>query len=46
MPGCAGLFGIWLVMFFNNPCQNALEDLTALMNVNVIFLVFLGRQSD
>jgi HEAT repeat protein len=43
IPGAGGLFGILITMFFNNPRQNAREDLTALMNVNVIFLGFLRR---
>jgi hypothetical protein len=43
VPGAAGLFGILITMFFNNPRQNAREDLTTLMNVNVIFLGFLRR---
>ena len=43
VPGAGGLFGILITMFFNNPRQNAREDLTTLMNVNVIFLGFLRR---
>lgn len=43
IPGAGGLFGILITMFFKNPRQNAREDLTALMNVNVIFLGFLRR---
>jgi hypothetical protein len=43
VPGAGGLFGIIITMFFNNPRQNAREDLTTLMNVNVIFLGFLRR---
>ena len=35
--------GILITMFFNNPRRNAREDLTTLMNVNVIFLGFLRR---
>jgi hypothetical protein len=30
-------------MFFNNPRKNAREDLTTLLNVNVMFLGFLRR---
>src|SRR6476659_6863182 len=43
IPGAGGLFGILITMFFNNPRQNARDDLTTLMNVNVIFLGFLRR---
>jgi hypothetical protein len=43
IPGAAGLFGILITMFFNNPRQNAREDLTTLLNVNVMFLGFLRR---
>ncbi len=46
IPGGAGLFGILITMFFNNPRQNAREDLTTLMNVNVIFLGFLRRLNE
>lgn len=43
IPGAAGLFGILITMFFNNPRKNAREDLTTLLNVNVMFLGFLRR---
>jgi hypothetical protein len=46
IPGGAGLFGILVTMFFNNPRKNAREDLTTLMNVNVIFLGFLRRLNE
>lgn len=46
LPGGAGLFGILLTMFFNNPRKNAREDLRALMNVNVIFLGFLRQVNE
>jgi HEAT repeat protein len=46
VPGGAGLFGIIVTMFFNNPRQNAREDLTTLMNVNVIFLGFLRQLNE
>jgi hypothetical protein len=46
VPGGAGLFGIIITMFFNNPRQNAREDLTTLMNVNVIFLGFLRQLNE
>ena len=33
-------------MYFNDPRKNAREDLTALMNVNVIFLGFLRQLNE
>lgn len=43
VPGAAGVFGILVNMFLNDPRRNAREDLTALMNVNVIFLGFIRQ---
>jgi HEAT repeat protein len=46
LPGIGGLFGIILSLYFNNPRNHAREDLTTLMNVNVIFLGFLRRLNE
>lgn len=46
LPGAGGLFGIILSVWFNNPRNNAREDLRTLMNVNVIFLGFLRRLNE
>lgn len=46
VPGGAGVLGVLVNMMFNNPRQNAREDLTALMNVNVIFLGFLRQVNE
>jgi HEAT repeat protein len=43
LPGAGGLFGIILSLYFNNPRNNARDDLATLMNVNIIFLGFLRR---
>jgi hypothetical protein len=43
LPGGAGVIGILLAQFFNNPRQNAREDLAALVNVNVLFLGYLRQ---
>jgi HEAT repeat protein len=43
LPGSAGVIGIILNMTFHDPRQHAREDLTALMNVNVIFLGYLRQ---
>lgn len=43
LPGATGVLGILVSMFFNDPRRHAREDLTALMNVNVIFLGFLRQ---
>jgi hypothetical protein len=43
LPGGGGVLGIVLAQFFNNPRQNAREDLTTLVNVNVLFLGFLRQ---
>jgi HEAT repeat protein len=43
VPGSAGVFGILVNMFLNDPRRNAREDLTSLMNVNVIFLGFIRQ---
>jgi hypothetical protein len=42
-PGGAGVMGILLAQFFNNPRQNARDDLATLVNVNVLFLGFLRQ---
>ena len=46
LTGAAGLFGVIITMYFNDPRKNAREDLTALMNVNVIFLGFLRQLNE
>jgi HEAT repeat protein len=46
VPGTAGVIGILINLFFNNPRRNAREDLTSLMNVNVIFLGFLRQLNE
>jgi HEAT repeat protein len=46
IPGVSGLFGVILTLFFNNPRNNAREDLATLMNVNVIFLGFLRQLNE
>ena len=43
LPGGAGVVGILLAQFFNNPRQNARDDLATLVNVNVLFLGFLRQ---
>jgi hypothetical protein len=43
VPGAGGVFGVIINMAFNNPRRNAREDLSSLMNVNVIFYGFLSR---
>lgn len=43
LPGSGGVIGIILSQFLNNPRQNAREDLTTLMNVNVIYLGYLRQ---
>lgn len=46
LPGGAGVLGIIVNLLFNNPRRNAREDLTSLMNVNVIFLGFLRQLNE
>jgi HEAT repeat protein len=46
VPGTAGVIGILINLLFNNPRRNAREDLTSLMNVNVIFLGFLRQLNE
>jgi hypothetical protein len=46
LPGSAGVIGILVNLHFNNPRRNAREDLTSLMNVNVIFLGFLRQLNE
>jgi hypothetical protein len=46
LPGGAGVVGIIVNLLFNNPRRNAREDLTSLMNVNVIFLGFLRQLNE
>jgi HEAT repeat protein len=46
VPGGAGVIGIIISLLFNNPRRNAREDLTSLMNVNVIFLGFLRQLNE
>lgn len=43
IPGVSGLFGIMLTLFFNNPRNNAREDLATLINASVIFFGFMRR---
>jgi HEAT repeat protein len=46
VPGATGVFGIITTMYFNDPRKNAREDLTTLMNVNIIFLGFLRQLNE
>lgn len=46
IPGASGFFGVIITMNFNNPRRNAREDLTTLMNVNIIFLGFLRQLNE
>ena len=46
LPGAAGVIGILINLLFNNPRRNARQDLTSLMNVNVIFLGFLRQLNE
>ena len=46
VPGGTGLVGVIINLYFNNPRTNAREDLTALINVNVIFLGFLRQLNE
>jgi hypothetical protein len=43
LPGGTGVLAVALNLYFNNPRQNAREDLAALVNVNVLFLGFLRQ---
>jgi HEAT repeat protein len=43
LPGGAGVLGIVINGWFNNPRQHAREDLTTLLDVNVIFLGYLRQ---
>ena len=46
LAGAAGVFGLIINMYFNNPRKNAREDLTCLMDVNIIFLSFLRQLNE
>jgi hypothetical protein len=46
VPGGAGVFSLIINMYFNDPRKNAREDLTTLINVNVIFLGFLRQLNE
>lgn len=46
VPGGAGVIGIIINLGFNNPRQNAREDLAALLNVNVLFLGYLRQLNE
>lgn len=41
LPGATGVLGIMLNLFFNNPRNNAREDMATLLNVSVIFQGYL-----
>ncbi len=43
LPGGTGVLAVVLNLYFNNPRQNAREDLAALINVNMLFLGFLRQ---
>jgi hypothetical protein len=43
IPGGTGILGVLINLGFNNPRNNARDDLATLMNINVIFLGFLRR---
>ena len=43
LPGGTGVLAVVLNLYFNNPRQNAREDLAALINVNVLFLGYLRQ---
>ncbi len=46
VPGAAGVFGVTITLTFNNPRQNAREDLASLLHVNVMFLGFLRQLNE
>lgn len=46
LPGAAGVLGILVSLLFNNPRTNARNDLTTLVNVNVLFLGFLRQLNE
>jgi hypothetical protein len=46
VPGGTGVIAILINLLFNNPRRNALEDLTSLLNVNIIFLGFLRQLNE
>jgi hypothetical protein len=46
IPGGGGVLGIIINMYFNNPRHNAREDLSILLNVNIIFLGFLRQLNE
>jgi HEAT repeat protein len=43
LPGGTGVLVVVLNLYFNNPRQNAREDLAALVNTNMLFLGFLRQ---
>lgn len=43
LPGGTGVLAVVVNLYFNNPRQNAREDLAALVNVNMLFLGFLRQ---
>jgi hypothetical protein len=43
LPGATGVIGVLINLVFNNPRKNARDDLTALMNITVIFLGYLRQ---
>ena len=43
LPGGTGVLAVLLNLYFNNPRQNAREDLAVLVNVNVLFLGYLRQ---
>ena len=46
LPGATGVIGVLINLVFNNPRHNARNDLTALLNVNVIFLGYLRQLNE
>jgi HEAT repeat protein len=46
LPGAGGVVGILVNLLFNNPRRNARDDLTTLINVNVLFLGYLRQLNE
>jgi HEAT repeat protein len=46
LPGATGVLGVLINLAFNNPRHNARNDLTTLLNVNVIFLGYLRQLNE
>jgi HEAT repeat protein len=46
LPGAGGVIGLLINLTFNNPRNNARDDLATLVNVNVLFLGFLRQLNE